>query len=87
MNPLNSVANSPVNFNDLSTKHTQPYVRVKSYSLESYCLLPDGREAVCRVRDFSTGALRQALASKLIAVNFGKDAYLLELLKGRTEHV
>ena len=82
MNPLSSVANSHVNFNDLSTKHTWPHVKVKSYSLESYRLLPDGNEAICRVRDFSTGALRQALASKLLPISFGSDAYLLELSQG-----
>lgn len=56
----------------------QSELKVKSYSLESYRLLPGGNEAICRVRDFNTGALRQVLASKLMPINWGEDAYLLE---------
>ena len=65
--------------NAISLNHE---LKVKSYSLESYHLLPGGNEAICRVRDFNTGALRQVLASKLMPINWGEDSYLLELIRG-----
>ena len=62
------------------TKH-KPEVRY--YCLESYRLLPDAREAICKVRNLLTGALRQVLASKLIPVSYGDDACLLEFMGGQ----
>ena len=67
---------------DQPTPNTHPKPRVRDYVLESCRFLPCGNEAVCRVRDFNTGALRQVLASKLMPISWGKDAYLLELIKG-----
>jgi hypothetical protein len=45
----------------------------------SFRYLPELTEAICIVRDQMTGALKLALASNLLTVSYGKDAYLLEL--------
>lgn len=65
---------------DQPTRNTHQKTRIRDCVLESCRFLPSGKDAICRVRDLNTGALRQALASKLLAINWGKDAYLLEIL-------
>lgn len=54
---------------------------VRYYELESYRLLPDSKEAICKVRNLLTGALRQVLASRLEPVSYDDDSYLLEFVK------
>jgi len=46
----------------------------------SFCYLPKLNEAICQIRDLATGEIRQALASKLLPISYGKDAYLLEFM-------
>jgi hypothetical protein len=46
-----------------------------------YSFFPDLSEAICCVRNIATGAVKQALASKLIPISYGKDAYLLEVMR------
>ena len=89
MKPFNSVSSLFVKYNGLFTHNAQPIsipeVMVKSYRLESCRFLPGANEAICRVRDLATGALRQVLASRLLLMPFGKEeAYLLECVKART---
>jgi hypothetical protein len=54
---------------------------VRYYRLESYYLLPNLNEAICKVRNLLTGALRQVLASRLELVSYHDDSYLLEFVK------
>lgn len=54
---------------------------VRYYCLESYHLLPNANEAICKVRNLLTGALRQVLASRLELVSYADDSYLLEFVK------
>lgn len=70
---------------DQLTHNTHPRVYVKDYTLESCRFLPGGNEAICRVRDLATGALRQVLASRLLLIPFGEnESHLLECVKART---
>ena len=84
---------------DQSTRNTNlesdPNTLVRSYDLISYHYLPKVNEAICTVRDQTTGVLRKAFGSHLhifwsgvetpqrgLGESFGKDAYLLELIRG-----
>ena len=58
---------------------TKSSTLVKSFDLVSFIYLSRANEAICQVRDLATGEIRQTLASKLLPISFGKDAYLLEL--------
>jgi len=68
-----------------STLNTRPEPEkpalVSSYELLLCSFLPDLSEAICRVREVSTGAIHYALASNLLPFSYGKDAYLLELMR------
>ena len=66
---------------DRPTQRTihSPNTLVKSFDLVSFCYLSKTNEAICQVRDLATGEVRQSLASKLLPISYGKDAYLLEL--------
>lgn len=52
---------------------------VKSFDLVSFRYLSRANEAICQVQDLATGEIRQTLASRLLPISYGKDAYLLEL--------
>lgn len=58
----------------------RPNTLVRSFDLVSFHYLPKTNEAICVVRDQASGAVKQALASQLLAYSFGKNAYLLEIL-------
>lgn len=66
-----------------------PHTLVCSVALLRLHHLPNLDEAICQVRDLATGEIRQALASKLLAVSYGKGAYLLEFMSemGGNGHV
>lgn len=76
-----SILTDRANAIDIPAKTTfhSPNTLVRSFDLVSFCYLSKTNEAVCVVRDQATGAIRQTLASKLLPVSYGKDAYLLEL--------
>jgi len=78
MSQSNFVLNSPT---VQSTLDAECKPEVRYYELESYCLLPDANEAICKVRNLLTGALRQVLASRLELVSYEADSYLLEFVK------
>ena len=67
---------------DRPTQRTihSPNILVKSFDLISFRYLFRSNEAICQIRDLATGAIRQTLASKLLPISYGKDAYLLELM-------
>jgi hypothetical protein len=56
-----------------------PNILVRSFDLVSFRYFSKADEAICVVRDQTTGAVKRALASQLLTYSFGKDAYLLEL--------
>lgn len=80
---MSIISNLPVKYNGPSNQAValaiEPNTLVKSFSLLSLCHLPKLNDAMCLVKNLSTGAIRQALASKLLPISYGKDAYLLEL--------
>ena len=78
MSQSNFVLNSPT---VQSTLDAECKPEIRYYKLESYRLLPDSREAICKVRNLLTGALRQVLASRLEPVSYDDDSYLLEFVK------
>jgi hypothetical protein len=78
MSQSNIVLNSPIVQSTLDAK-CKPEVRY--YRLESYHLLPDTTEAICKVRNLITGALRQVLASRLEPVFYAEDSCLLEFVR------
>ena len=70
MKPFNSLSNFT------TAKHNN---LVNSFTLLNLYHLPQLNDALCLVKDLSTGAIRQTVASKLLPISYGKDAYLLEL--------
>ena len=58
----------------------EPDTMARSFDLVSFRYLPKINEAICAVRDHSTGAVKRVLASNLLIYSYGKDAYLLELI-------
>ena len=88
MNQLNSVSNfrlfvnngPSVNQHQSIYSTLEPNTLIRSLDLMSFCYLPKLNEAICQIRDLATGEIRQALASKLLPISYGKDAYLLEFM-------
>ena len=75
---MSIISNSPVKYNGLFTPSTPTFKLPRSCKLESIRYLPKLGDALCRVRDLETGAIKQVLASRLYVYEFGdKGAFLV----------